>query len=331
VTFAERLPATAHPQALIELGTDAAVSAPPGAPADAKSRAPFREVTIAAVDPSYFDVLQAPLLAGRAFTAADARPGAGVVIVDEGFADQVLQGRNPIGQQVRFATNDPAKPNPWNEIVGLVKELGVGTAPRRGRAAGFYIPATPDLFDEAYMIVHARGGDPMALGAPIREIATAVDPALRLVEFQRADQVTSGIVWIFGLFLSITVAMSAVALVLSLAGIYAVLSFTVSRRTREIGIRVALGASRQRVIATIFRRPLLQMVFGVFAGTSIIFTVARLLKSTEFPGSETGLSTQAIAMIVAYAIVMVGVCLLACIVPTRRALRVEPTVALRMD
>src|SRR5207344_3196581 len=124
-------------------------------------------------------------------------------------------------------------------------------------------------------------------------IATAVDPSLRLVEFQRASEVSSPVLWVVGLWLRVTVAMSAVALVLSLAGIYAVLAFAVTRRTREIGVRVALGASRSRVIAAIFKRPLLQVGLGVLGGTSIILTVAALAKSTEFPGSETGLSWTA--------------------------------------
>jgi hypothetical protein len=246
--------------------------------------------------------------------------------------DQVLQGRNPIGQQVRFRSDDdPARPNPWNEIVGVVKELGVGAPTQRGRAAGFYVPGTPDRFDEVHMMVHVRGGDPMTLGPRLRQLAAAVDPALRLADFQRANDVNRGIVWVIGLWLRVTLVMSGLALVLSLAGIYAVLSFTVSRRTREIGLRVALGASRHRVAAAIFRRPLLQVGFGILAGTSLIFTAASLGKSTEFPGSEAGLSPAGIAMVLGYATFMVGVCLLACIVPTRRALSVEPTVALRTE
>jgi ABC-type antimicrobial peptide transport system permease subunit len=122
--------------------------------------------------------------------------------------------------------------------------------------------------------------------------------------------------------------LSSVALVLSLAGIYAVLSFTVARRTREIGVRVALGASRQRVVVAIFRRPLLQVALGIVADTAIIFTLATMIKYTEFPGSESDLTLQAMAMIIGYGIVMLGVCMLGCVVPTRRALNIEPTMVL---
>ena len=260
VTFVDRLPRTARPEADIELSDDSTVTAQSARVASADPRPPLREATVAGIEPSYFDVLEAPILAGRAFNAADLAPGASVAIVDQGFVDQVLQGRNPIGQQVRFvrdADDAAAKgSNPWFEIVGVVKELGMGAPTRKGRAAGFYLPATPDRFDQVYMMVHVRG-DPMTLGPQLREIAAAVDPTLRLSELQRVDEVTNDILWVVGLWLRVTIVMTAVALLLSLAGIYAVLSFIVARRTREIGIRVALGASRQRVVGAIFRRPLI--------------------------------------------------------------------------
>ena len=113
------------------------------------------------------------------------------------------------------------------------------------------------------------------------------------------------------------------------AGIYAVLSFIVARRTREIGVRVALGASRQRVVGAIFRRPLSQVGLGILAGAALITAAGSV--ETEMPGLSGGLSLRDVAIILAYATLMLGVCLLACVVPTRRALGVEPTTALRMD
>ena len=181
------------------------------------------------------------------------------------------------------------------------------------------------------MMVRVRGGDPMTVAPQLREIAAAVDPSLRLVTVQRANEVNNDFVWVMGMWVRITAVLSTVALVLSLAGIYAVLSFTVARRTREIGVRVALGASRQRVVAAIFRRPLFQVTGGIFVGTAIVFAFAILLKYTDFPGSETALTLQDMAMIVGYGIVMLGVCMLACLVPTRRALNIEPTIALRTE
>jgi hypothetical protein len=267
-----------------------------------------------------------------------------VAIVDQGFVDQILQGRNAVGQQVRFRypgpglrhwgpgnPDDPAGPGDWYEVIGVVRELGVGAPTQPGRAAGFYIPGTPDLFDKIFMMVHVRGGDPMTLAPRLRDAATAVDPSLRLVEMQRADEANNDILWVMGLWLRITVVLSTVAIVLSLAGIYAVLSFTVARRTREIGVRVALGASRQRVVLATFRRPLLQVAGGIVVGTAIIFTGALLFRTTELPGSENDLTLRGMAMIVGYGMVMLAVCMLGCVVPTRRALNIEPTSALRTE
>ena len=336
VTFTERLPTTSRVQKLIEMDYDLSGS---------NAEAPFRRANVAAVDPSYFDVLEAPVLAGRGFTAADAVAGTRVAIVDQGFVDQVLQGRNPVGQQVRFRyagpperrwgpgnSGDPdVRPSDWYEVIGVVPELGAGSPTQPGRAAGFYIPATPDLFDQIHLVVHVPGGDPMALAPQLRAVAMAVDPSLLLVNLQRVNEANNDTLWIMGMWMRITLVLSSVALILSLAGIYAVLSFTVARRTREIGVRVALGASRQRVVAATFRRPLLQVAGGVAAGTVIVFIFAVLLKSTEFAGSEKDLTLQDAAMIVGYGIVMLGVCMLGCVAPTRRALTIEPTTALRTE
>ncbi len=336
VTFVDRLPRTSHPDPRIELYDDSTRTAPLAREASANPRLPLREVSVAGIDPSYFDVLEAPILAGRAFNAGDFASGARVAIVDQGFVDQVLQGRNPIGQRVRFVgEGDSAARNsePWFEVVGVVKELGMGAPTEKGRAAGLYLPATPDRLDRVYMMVHVRG-DPMLLGPQLREIAAAVNPTLRLSELQRVDEVTNDILWIVRLWLRITILMTAIALLLSLAGIYAVLSFIVARRTREIGVRVALGASRRRVIGAIFRRPLSQVGLGILVGTALIGAVGSVAYTTEFPGADSlsaGLSLGQVAMLLAYATLMLGVCLLACVVPTRRALGVEPTIALRVD
>ena len=294
VTFAEDLPTTDHPGKIIEMGYDLDVSDVASAKSDLP---PLREATIAAVDPSYFEVLGAPILAGRGFTSADAVPGARVAIVDQGFVDQILQGRNAIGQQVRFRypgpperrwgpgnPDDPAGQGDWYEVIGVVRELGVGAPTTAGRAAGFYLPGTPDLFDQIQMMVHVRGGDPMTLVPQVRDAATAVDPTLRLVAVKRVNEANNDVLWVMTLWLRITLVLSAVALVLSLAGIYAVLSFTVARRTREIGVRVALGASRRRVVVATFRRPLFQLALGVVVGTAIIFTVATLTQKHRVPG-----------------------------------------------
>lgn len=317
VTFVDELPRTAHADPLIELAGDSG-----------GSTQALREVSVAGIDPSYFDVLKAPILSGRAFTTADLVRPSNVAIVDQGFVDQVMEGRNPIGQLVRFAQSENEPPNPWIEIVGVVKELGMGAPYRVGRAAGFYLPVAPEYLRPVYMMMHVKG-DPMTFAPELREIAAAVDPALRLSELQRLDEINNDILWVVGLWLRVSVLMSAVALLLSLTGIYSVLSFIVSRRTREIGVRVAVGASPRRVVSAIFRRPLIQVTLGILAGTALIIAAGSI--ETQMPGLTGDLSVREYAIITGYAMLMLGVCMLACIVPTRRALAVEPITALRME
>jgi predicted permease len=327
VTFVDRLPRAPRPEYDIELPQDVNRTGPAGESGEPGT--PLREATVARIDPSYFDTLETSVLAGRAFGPADVAPGVQVAIVDQSFVDQVLQGRNPIGQQVRFASQDPVKaPYPWMQIVGVVKDLGMGAPSRVGRAAGLYLPSSPERLGRVYMMVHLRD-DAQPFAPKLHEIATAVDPTLRLSEVQRVDKVTEPLIWFVQLWVRVTAIMTAVALVLSLSGIYAVLSFIVARRTREIGVRVALGASRVRVVSAIFRRPLIQVGLGVLAGSALLALAGSV--KTEMPGLDGELSAAQLAMLAAYGVVMLGVCLLACIVPTRRALSVEPTVALRMD
>ena len=326
VTFTSHLPRLGHPESAIE------VSDQSGA---ADAGAVSKRVDIAYVDPSYFDVLAAPVQAGRAFRAGDGTEGAPVAIVDEGFVEQVLRGRNALGRQVRLTKGGAAagEEGPWFEIVGVVKDLGMSSVWERERAAGVYFPIRLDR-GPLHMIVHARGGDPHALSARIRTLSMGVDPTLRLAEIQRLDEVADPILWILRLWLRITAALTGIALLLSLAGIYAVLSFAVTRRTREIGVRVALGASHRDVITAIFRRPLTQVAVGVAVGTLLVgFLVTVLAAPPDSWLAETpvGLPALQVIMLVAYAALMFGVCTLACIVPTRRALRVQPTEALRAE
>lgn len=334
VTFVDELPLTNYADRRIALDDSVSAPAPAGA---AEGRQPLWYSTVASVDPSYFDVLGASILAGRGFGGGDLAPDARVAVVDEGFVDQVLLGRNPVGRRVRIGTwgirpdGPEAEALPWYEIVGVVEDLGMIGAAESGRAVGLYLPAAPGTGFAPRMMIHTRG-DPLALVPRVRAVGSSVDPMLRLTGFQRADQVTGPMLWVLGAFIRATLVVTAIALVLSLTGIYSVLSYTVARRTREIGVRVALGAHRGRLLSGIFRRPLTQVGLGVLAGATLIALGALALpRTTQFQDAWSGLSAGQVALLAAYAVFMLGVCLLACLVPTRRALRVEPIVAMRVE
>ena len=268
-------------------------------------------------------MLGSPIVAGRGFHSGDLTSDSRVVIVNHSFVRRVLHGANPIGRRVRYPARDAdgsGQPGPWHEIVGVVRDMGmIGDDLADG--PGLYHPLAAGAAVPVYMAVHV-GGDPSALGPRLRTIATTVDPTMRLRELLPLDAVGSSLWLEFNFLWRILAFVSAIALLLSLAGIYAVMAFTVSRRTREIGIRIALGANRRSIVAAIFSRALTQVGLGVIAGGVLVFGLTQAL---------TGLSAREVAIVIAYMMVMMGVCVLACIVPTRRALAVEPTEALRGD
>ncbi|MES2522090.1 MAG: ABC transporter permease [Gemmatimonadota bacterium] len=319
VTFAERLPRMSHLPHWIDVDSGGA------APHDPRFPGGYR-TSSSAVDADYFEVLDAPVRAGRAFTASDLAPGSRVVIVNESFVRLVLGGRNPIGRRLRYAwrnsesgpLSDGAGPAPWHEIVGVVPDLGMA-ASADPKVAGFYHPLAADVVVPLHVAVRVRGGDAAEFAPRLRAVAAAVDPTLRVDGVARMDTLSDAGIAFAMFWVRLLAVVSAVAMLLSLAGIYSVMSFTVTRRTREIGIRVALGASRRRVLAAVFARPLAQVGLGVVAGGVI---TAMFNDSVQL---------AALAGALGYSTLMLGVCLLACIVPTRRALQVQPTEALRAD
>jgi ABC-type antimicrobial peptide transport system permease subunit len=220
--------------------------------------------------------------------------------------------------------------------VGVVKNLGMISPIERSAPAGIYKPATPETMGSPFMMIRATG-DPLELTPRLRAIAESVDPTIRLKAITRMDTMSDPMVWFISLWRAITMVLTGIAVLLSLAGIYAVLSFTVSKRTREIGVRVAVGATPRRIVATIFKRPLTQVSIGIVVGSFLVglgSIVVRNHQPDTAMGMHTlagGLSIAQLATLIGYAAFMLGVCLLACVVPTRRALGVQPTDALRAE
>jgi putative ABC transport system permease protein len=320
VTFVSALPGSSHGGARIQF-------------ADSSQLAPGKRVVgYAEVDLNYFSAMGAPILSGRDFNSGDLAPGVRSVIVDVRFVAQETGGRSPLGHQIRIGRSDST----WWQIVGVVKELGMSSPIERNVDGGVYIPVPPGFRASTFMMVHASG-DPLALTGRLRTIAEAVDPNLRLNEITRMDMASDPLVWFLNVWKQITTVLTGIAVLLSLAGIYAVLSFIVSKRTREIGVRVAVGASPRRIIGTIFRRPLTQVSIGIVVGAFLV-GLGSVVVRNHVPDSEMGLHTLKgglsivqLATLMGYSTLMLGVCLLACVVPTRRALGIQPTEALRAE
>ena len=314
VAFTDRLPREYHGWNQVE------VEGPTAEPPDERGH----RIGAATVTVDYFDVLGGEIVAGRAFRLSDLGDGQRAVVVNESFVERVMGGRNPVGRRIRYLATegyrDPGQePGPWHEIVGVVEDLG--TVSGYGHM-GMYHPGAVDEIRGARVLVHVAGG-PGGFASELRRIAMAVDPALGLDNVVTLDELTRGQREFYAFWSTILVVVCALALLLSLGGIFAVMQFTVARRTREIGIRVALGANRRRVIAAVFRRPLIQIGLGLLTGATLVWSLYAGLG--ELPDLRDSL------FIAAYVTAAGLVFLLACVAPTRRALAVEPTEALRVE
>jgi putative ABC transport system permease protein len=312
VTVATVLPLMDHPLRQVELDEGGA------APADGNVRS--RWVSSAAVALDFFDVLDAPILSGRAFHSGDLQPGARTVIVNQSFAQVVLGGNNPVGR--RFRDSDPTRPRgqaPWHQIVGVVRDFGIDPEdrdPRRdSRRARIFHPLVPGASYPVRMAVHTTG-DPLLFVSRLRSIARDVEPTLQISEIARFDQVAAAGARTMTLLFWAFLALACVVVLLSLTGIYSVLSFTASQRTREVGIRVALGGRRRHVIAALFRRPLMQIGLGILIGLVIADRISE---------------GDMVRIIALYGCVVVAIAALATLGPVRRALRIQPVDALRAE
>ena len=329
VTLAERLPLMPSGGGAIELDDT-------GAGESVTGREHF--VTTTAVDLDFFEVFQAPVLAGRGFAPRDTGAGANTVVVNQLFVEHILAGRNAVGRRIRYRVGDSQairEPGPWFEIIGVVRDL----VPAPESPMSLDIPAKPLVYHTLgsnrtqsyplYLATHVRSGDPTSVLPTLHRMAAEISPELRLSDIQRLDQGTSYDARAWNGFADFILLVSAIALVLSLAGIYAITSFTVSRRTREIAVRVALGAQISNVVATVFRGPFFQVAVGVAVGCVMMGS----LVAVAMRDSDVGVGTVSrhAALLLVYGATMMGVCALACIGPLLRVIRVEPTDVLRDD
>ena len=283
-------------------------------------------VKTAAVEPDFFPAFDAQPIAGRLLAQADNADVARVAVVNESFVRNVLGGRNAIGRRLKYRASSNGglriPQQQWIEIVGVVRDLGMGADPTDPRGAGVYLPLNLGaLTDDAVRIVGLVAGDMTVATNALRAAAAKADAALRIGDVQTLAANTANGVKTINYIVAALGMVSAAALVLALSGLYAVMSFTVSRRTREIGIRVALGSPRSRVVLAILRRPLMQLAFGSVFGALLTVGLSRLMDLTV--GFSLGL--------IAVGPIIFAVCLLACIVPARRALGVDPIAALRAE
>ncbi len=274
----------------------------------------------ATVDVGFFRALNKPVLTGRDFDGRDLIGRRTGVIVNTNFVTKLLGGEDPIGKRFRYRTGEGPGSGPWYEIVGVVGPLGMHVL-QPDEDEGIYHAAAPGEFHPVQIAVHA-GGDPASLAPRLRRLTQDVDRLAVVVPPVLLSDVYEGD-WYFLSALALgIVGFVGILLALAASGLYAIMSVTVAQRTREIGIRTALGARRGDVVMVVARRAIVQLAVGVALGMPL----AAYFFRAEHPESTVAAFVVGLAPGIA---VMVGVGLLACGAPTLRALRVVPTEALR--
>jgi len=313
VTYGDRLPTMSPELVALEMEQD---GAPP-----VRLQGNFEGgFAMAAVGAGYHDAFGGKLVAGRGLHIADAGTPNGPVVVNEAFMRVV--GRNPVGARVRILQRGSERElGPWHEIVGVVTDPGMSPAggDDGGEATYIYRAASAAKLDPVVVTVRVAG-EAASLAPRVATLARQVDAGLQIQDIVPLDNVVAeqqvpmivGSV-VFGSIL-------AGAVVFSAAGLYALMAVAVARRTREIGIRLALGASPRRVLRTVFARAGRQLGGGILAGNGLILLIAWRADS---------LTADLVVSSVITSVIMAVVGVLACAAPARRALRVQPTDALR--
>lgn len=287
-----------------------------------------KRAAVMTVDTSFFKLFGARMLEGRAFTASDVplRSADRPVIVNRSFVAEVLGGKRAIGRRVRYQSFN-TDPQPWLTIAGVVEDFPSPVREPSGssmRGARMYQLAMPGELGDALLTVRLSGQTPETFMPTLRRIATSVDPTLQLSRTSALDAMyrdyTKG-----GAQLALVVALvTGVVILLSAAGIHALMSFAVNQRRREIGIRAALGAPAHRILKIVLTRATRQLALGVGIGLIVAVAIDRASGGALLSG--TGL-----LFVPATVTLMLIVGLVAATGPARRGLRVQPTEALRSE
>jgi putative ABC transport system permease protein len=276
------------------------------------------------VSPNYFRAMSIPVVHGRVFDERDKENAPLVMIVNQALARRDFGNENPVGKRISLGNNDAQGQPVWWQIVGVVGDVR-SIELREEAQPEFYLSALQDTFTGMSVVVRTTV-EPESLAADVRRVVAEVDKAAPVSDVKTMDHIVGQAVtqprfnlFLLGLF-------SAIALVLSAAGIYGVTAYSVTQRTHEFGIRMALGAQVGDVLRMILGQGLLLIAIGTALGLLAAFALSRLLKSLVFGVSVTDPLTFG-----AITIVLALVALLACYIPARRATKVDPLVALRYE
>jgi len=281
------------------------------------------ETPVDSVTPSYFRTMGIALLNGREFSEQDGLETTPVAIINDTFAKRFWPGEDPIGKRFKFG--DTGSNAPWMTIVGVVGDMrrtGLDVAVR----CETFLPYTQRRFIGFLSLVVRAKSNPAAVATAVRDEVWAIDPGQPVSHIRTMDQLLDGMMAQRRLNMVLFALFGGVALILAAVGIYGVISYSVTQRTHEIGIRMALGAGRADVLKLIIRNGMTLVLIGIAKGLIAAFALTRLMTTLLFGVSPTDLSTFA-----AISGILSAVALAACTVPALRAIKVDPMIALRYE
>jgi putative ABC transport system permease protein len=274
------------------------------------------------ISPNYFSAMGITILKGRDFDERDSREATKVTIIDERLAREYWPEEDPIGKRIRFGP--PEDNEPWHTIVGVVGEVKHQRLDASTRES-VYLPFAQIPIGGSSLAIRTSGR-PRNLIAAVRAQVRELDPDIPLTRVMPMTEVVARSVWQPRLYAALFGVFAAVALILATVGIYGVMSYAVTQRTREIGLRMALGAQKQDVLKLVVGHGVVITAIGVGVGLVAAVGLTRLMSSLLF-----GVSTTDPITFAAVSMLLAGVALAACFVPARRAAKVDPMVALRYE
>jgi predicted permease len=270
----------------------------------------------------YFQAMDIPLLRGRLFDEQDTADKPRVIIIDEHMASQLWPNDDPLGKRVRFG--DLASPGPWATVVGVVGRVKQYALDSDGRIA-FYFSHTQASSRALYVTVRGRG-EPGALAPAVRAEIRALDPDLPLYHVRPMTEWVDQSLARNRFAMQLLSLFAGLALALATVGVYGVISYLVTQSRREIGIRMALGASEGAVLGLVLRQGLAVALYGGTIGLVAAFALTRFMESLLFGVKGTDALTFATV-----ALGLIAIALIASYVPARRAARIDPMMSLRAE
>jgi putative ABC transport system permease protein len=280
-------------------------------------------MAVRAVTPGYFDAARVPLRRGRLITAADRENGAGVAVITEAAARQYWPGEDPIGQRIRIHVSAMTREKE-REIVGVVGDVRAGRI-ENAPAPLVYVPHAQYPFEFMTVFVRATG-EPLSLAPMLRTQLAAIDPQIAIGNLRPGDSLVVEAVAQPRFRMVLLAGFAAAALLLAALGLYGVMSFAVSQRRSEIGLRIALGAARREVIMLLLRQGMLPVAVGMGLGLAGALAVTTIMRSLLF-----GIEPFDPFTFTAVVVLLAAIAAFACYLPARRAAAVDPLVALRTE